>query len=364
MRHSRPVSTRSLRLSIAAVAAGAILVAGSGAALSAPGQAPSGPGGDKVSDNQGNGRGNGNGNGRGNGNGNGRGNGGEGRGNGGEGETNPNPIITPPAPPATPVAPPVSRPPSGGQSSPGGGNSSGGGSSGGSAPRSPSPLTGGGSGGGSGGGTSTSGGSGAGGSSSGGSGASSGGSGRGAMPAPTVPRGLPVKGLSAGSGPVSVAIYMDLGDASDAATYLSVTTGLLSRIASDNSATITFNPIIAGRDANNMEAALAVLAGANQNRTWCVTAQVATLRSTRGGDWINRTALRSVARSCGLSSSRFIRDATGNKLYPRLNDIRAQARGDGVGTTPSYVVKGSGGSQVVVNPGSADAVLSAIAGRN
>ena len=355
MRHSRPVSTRSLRLSIAAVAAGAILGVASGAALGAPGQAPSGPGGDKVSGNSGKERGGGNG----------RGNGGNGRGNGGDGgergETNPNPITTPPAAPATPVAPPVSRPPSGGAPSSGSGNS-GGGSTGGGSTRAPSPLTGGASSG----GTGTSSGSRpSGGSSPSGSGASSGsGDGRGAAAAPAVPKGLPVRGLSAGSGPVSVAIYMDLGDASDASTYLSITTGLLRRVASDNSATVTFNPVIVGRDANSMEAALAVLAGANQNRTWCVTAQVATLRSTRGGDWINGTALRSIARSCGLSSSRFVREATGNRLYPRLNDIRAQARGDGVGTTPSYVVKGGGGSQVVVNPGSVDVVASAIAGRS
>jgi len=177
-----------------------------------------------------------------------------------------------------------------------------------------------------------------------------------------VPKALPVSGLRAGSGPVDVTVYMDLSDASDAAMYLGVTTRLLSRIASDRSATITFSPIIMGSDANSMEAALAVLAASNQNRTWCVTAQVATLRSTRGGDWINRPALRTIARSCKLSTTRFVRDATGRHLYPRLNEIRERARADDVGGTPSYVIKGSGGSQVVVNPGSADVVASAIAG--
>ena len=161
---------------------------------------------------------------------------------------------------------------------------------------------------------------------------------------------------------MDVTVYMDLSDPADASTYLSVTTSLLARIAAGRSATITFSPIIVGSDSNAMEAAVAVLAGANQNRTWCVTGQIATLRSTRGGDWLNRSALRAMARSCRLSSTRFVRDATGNSLYPRLNDIREQARADGVGGTPSYVVKGNGRSQVLVNPGSADAVMSAISG--
>jgi len=146
--------------------------------------------------------------------------------------------------------------------------------------------------------------------------------------------------------------------------YLGVTARLLSRIASDQSATITFSPLVMGSDANSMEAALAVLAASGQNRTWCVTSQVATLKSTRGGDWINRDALRTIARACRLSTTRFVRDATGRHLYPRLNQIREQARADEVGGTPSYVIKGSGGSQVVVNPGSADVVASAIAGAN
>jgi protein-disulfide isomerase len=182
--------------------------------------------------------------------------------------------------------------------------------------------------------------------------------------APVIPKNLPVSGRSAGSGPVDVTVYMDLSDPSDASMYLGVTTALLSRIASDRSATLTFSPLIMGSDSNSMEAALAVLAGANQNRTWCVTAQLATLRSTRGGDWINRTALRQIARSCKLSSARFVRDASGNRLYPRLNGIREQARADGVGATPSYVVKGNGASRIVANPGSADAVASAIGGAN
>ncbi len=175
---------------------------------------------------------------------------------------------------------------------------------------------------------------------------------------------MPTRGLRAGSGPVAVTVYMDLSDAADAATYLSVTARLLVHVASDKSATVTFRPIIMGSDSNGMEAAIAVLAGAKQNKAWCVIGQVATLRSTRGGDWINRTALRSIARSCRLSSNRFVRDATGNRLYPRLNAIRRQAQADRVGATPSYVVKGGNGSQTVANPGSADAIIAAISGNS
>ena len=376
------MSNRSLRISAATAASGAILLAASGIALGAPavqatpGQAQPAAGADRASAAQSNGRGNsGNGN---NGNNGGRGNGGNGGagGSNGGGRPVPNPIITPPSAPATPVAPPVIvRPPTAPTPAPTtspGGNGNAGGSSG-ARPSNPSS---GGSSGGSGSGSrpvTPAAGSGTGGGSSGSDSgsrnaapATGGGSpaSAGAAAAPAVPRGMPTRGLSAGSGPVAVTVYMDLSHPADAATYLSVTTRLLTRVASDRSATLTFSPIIIGSDANSMEAALAILAGANQNKTWCVTAQVATLRSTRGGDWINRTALRSIARSCGISSARFVRDATGNRLYPRLNAIRQQAQADGVGATPSYVVKGGNGSQTVANPGSAEAVVAAISGNS
>ncbi len=378
------MSNRSLRISAATAASGAIVLVASGIALGAPatqaaaGQAQPAAGADRASLAQNNGRGNG-GNG-GNGNNGGRGNGGNGGagGSNGGGRPAPNPIITPPSAPATPVAPPVIvRPPTapapGPSTSPGGNGNGNGSGSPGNRPSNPSS---GGSSGGSGAGSrpiTPAAGSGTGGGSSGGNSgsrnaapATGGGSpaSAGAIAAPAVPRGMPTRGLSAGSGPVAVMVYMDLSHPADAATYLSVTTRLLSRVASDRSATLTFSPIIMGSDSNSMEAALAILAGANQNKTWCVTAQVATLRSTRGGDWINRTALRSIARSCGISSARFVRDATGNRLYPRLNAIRQQAQADGVGATPSYVVKGGSGSQTVANPGSADAVVAAISGNS
>ena len=367
---------------MAAAATGAIVIAAAGVAVGAtgasgtPGQSQSASGGERPSVTQNPGRGNGGnrpGNGGGGGNG---GNGSTGGGNGGNGSTGGgrpggNPITTPPSAPATPVAPlprpPVVTPP-GGSGGNGGNGASGGGSSGPAGPSGGSPATrpatpaaGGGTGAGSGGGSvSPSGGAGNGGTGSQGSGGQA--SGGGTIMAPPVPKGLATQGLRAGSGPVDVTVYMDLSDSADASTYLSVTTRLLARVANERSATITFSPLIMGSDSNSMEAALAVLAGANQNRTWCVTGQVAATRSMRGGDWINRTVLRSIARACGLSSRRFVRDATGNRLYPRLNDIREQAQADGVGATPSYVVKGDGGAQVVVNPGSADAVASAISG--
>ncbi|MBM3634949.1 MAG: hypothetical protein FJW99_06645 [Actinobacteria bacterium] len=356
------MSSRSFRISIAAAASGAILVAASGAAIAAPG-APGKPQGASVDDRasltQIPGRGSGSSGGNG--------------GNRGDRPVTSNPIITPPSAPATPVAPvtgppartpsdpggggtPGTRSPAGTPSGPGGGGTSGPRpvtqpSSGGGGTSGPRPVT----------QPSSGGGDNSGGVSSGGSRNAAPAGGAGAA-APAVPKGLPVRGRSAGSGPVAVTLYMDLSDSSDAATYLSVTTALLARIASDRSATVTFSPIIMGSDSNSMEAAVAVLAGANQNRTWCVTAQLATLRSTRGGDWINRAALTQIARSCSLSSRRFVRDASGNRLYPRLNEIREQARADGVGATPSYVVKGNGGSRIVANPGSADAVASAIGG--
>ena len=268
--------------------------------------------------------------------GNGRGNngGGNGRGNGGGG----NPIITPPAVPRTPprvtpgspVAPrnPIVPPSQGGSS---------GGSSGGS------PSTGGGGGpagggGGQGGGTAT-------------------------TPAAAMPRTMPTSGMSAGrKGAVEVRYFVDLGDLVSATAHLTIVPTVLSRMAADGLGTVTLRPLMTGRDANSTEAACALVAASQQNRAWQVAQSLATARSTIDGDWLSTSTLRSIGkRISGISVGRFVQGATGRACYRQLTAVRAEARASRVGSSPAFVVKGSGGTRVVMSPGSADDVMGAVA---
>ncbi len=277
--------------------------------------------------------GNGRGNGRGNGGGNNGGNGG--RGNGG-GE---NPIITPPAVPrpATPVTPGAPVAPRNPIVPPGQGGSSGGSSGG-------SPSTGG-----------------------GGGPAGGGGSGRGGgtatTPTAAVPRTMPTSGMSAGRrGAVEVRYFVDLGDLVSATAHLTIVPTVLSRMAVGGLGTVTLRPLMTGRDANSTEAACALVAASQQNRAWQVAQSLATARSTIDGDWLSTSTLRSIAkRISGLAVSRFVQGATGRACYRQLTAVRAEARASRVGSSPAFVVKGSGGTRVVMSPGSADDVMDAVA---
>ena len=262
------------------------------------------------------------------------GEGGNGRGNGGGG----NPIITPPAVPRTPprvtpgspVAPrnPIVPPSQGGSS---------GGSSGGS------PSTGGGGGpagggGGQGGGTAT-------------------------TPAAAMPRTMPTSGMSAGrKGAVEVRYFVDLGDLVSATAHLTIVPTVLSRMAASGVGTVTLRPLMTGRDANSTEAACALVAASQQNRAWQVAQSLATARSTIDGDWLSTSTLRSIGkRISGIAVGRFVQGATGRACYRQLTAVRAEARASRVGSSPAFVVKGSGGTRVVMSPGSADDVMGAVA---
>ncbi len=264
-----------------------------------------------------------------------------GGGEGNNGRGGGNPIITPPAvprptapvTPGTPVAPrnPIVPPSQGGSS---------GGSSGGS------PSTGGG------------------GSPAGSRGAGNGqGGGSATTPTAAVPRTMPTSGMSAGRrGAVEIRYFVDLGDLASATAHLTIVPAVLWRMAADGLGTVTLRPLMTGRDANSTEAACALVAASQQNRAWQVAQSLATARSTIDGDWLSTSTLRSIGkRISGMAVSRFVQGATGRACYRPLTAVRAEARASRVGSSPAFVVKGSGGTRVVTSPGSADDVMGAVA---
>ena len=335
--HIRGVISRTPRNLLLVSAAAISLAAGAAGMASASPDQPSNRAGEFDRGNSPARGGSEGGNGRGNGGGGNGGNGGRGSGGGG------NPIITPPAVPrpATPVTPgaPV-------------------------APRNPivPPSQGGSSGGSSGGSPSTGGGGGP----AGGGGGRGGGSGQGGgtatTPAAAMPRTMPTSGMSAGrKGAVEVRYFVDLGDLVSATAHLTIVPTVLSRMAASGLGTVTLRPLMTGRDANSTEAACALVAASQQNRAWQVAQSLATARSTIDGDWLSTSTLRSIGkRISGISVGRFVQGATGRACYRQLTAVRAEARASRVGSSPAFVVKGSGGTRVVMSPGSADDVMGAV----
>lgn len=154
--------------------------------------------------------------------------------------------------------------------------------------------------------------------------------------------------------------YVDLGDATCAAVHERVVPGLMQGIAATGMGALTLRPLITGPDQERLQAAVAVIAAARQDRAWQVTGALFRAQGTPGSDWVNRTTLRAVASGAGgLAITRFLRDAQGPSAYSQLNAIRKEARRAGVTVTPAFVVRGPGGTRVVQAPTSADVVLAA-----
>jgi protein-disulfide isomerase len=79
------------------------------------------------------------------------------------------------------------------------------------------------------------------------------------------------------------------------------------------------------------------------------------------GDWITPATLRALGRAVtGLAVARFVHDATGRSVYPKLNTIRREAQAANVTVTPAFVVKGPRGTRLVSDPARASEVLGAI----
>lgn len=179
---------------------------------------------------------------------------------------------------------------------------------------------------------------------------------------PVVPQSVATDGLWAGTrGGVEVREYVDLGDAACAAAHERVVPALMLAIANGGMGALAVRPLITGSDQERLQAAVAVIAAARQDRAWQVTSALFRAQGPSGSDWVNRTTLRGIASGIGgLAVTRFLRDAQSRSAYPQLNAIRQEARKAGVTVTPAFVVRGPGGTRVVRAPKSADAVLAAV----
>jgi protein-disulfide isomerase len=185
----------------------------------------------------------------------------------------------------------------------------------------------------------------------------------GPIPTTLVPRGVPTPGLTAGTGAVRVHEYVDLGDLGDARAHQRVVPTLLQQVAAEGLGTIVLRPLVLGRDANSVEVAGALIAAARQDRAWFVAAHLVTARTegAGAGDWITPATLRALGRAVtGLAVARFVHDATGRSVYPKLNTIRREAQAANVTVTPAFVVKGPRGTRLVSDPARASEVLGAI----
>lgn len=180
-----------------------------------------------------------------------------------------------------------------------------------------------------------------------------------------VPRGVRTSGLTAGRGQAQVRYFADLGDVATASGHMAVIPSLLARLSSEGLGTIALRPLVVTGDANSTEAACAVIAAIGPNRAWYVAHHLAAARVTRDGNWVTPAVLGAVARKiAGLSAKpqQFVRASSSRACFPQLNRFRLEATRAGVGSSPTYVITGDGGTTRLAAPASVEQVVDAIRG--
>ena len=176
----------------------------------------------------------------------------------------------------------------------------------------------------------------------------------------TMPGGVSVSGLKAGSGAVEIREYVDMSSPASGQAHQRIVRQLLYQVAAYGLGSVLFRPLITSTDLNSTEAGCAVLSASRQNKAWDVAAALFRAQAA-GGDWVNMGVLRRIGSHIrGLKVPLFLSDARGVANYSQLNRIRTEAKRAGVTVTPAFVVDGPNGMRVVQRPKSAAAVIDAI----
>ena len=176
----------------------------------------------------------------------------------------------------------------------------------------------------------------------------------------TIPGGVSVSGLQAGSGAVEIREYVDMSSPASGQAHQRIVRALLYQVAAQGLGSVLFRPLITSTDLNSTEAGCAVLSASRQNKAWDVAAALFRAQEN-GGDWVNMGVLRRIgSRIRGLKVSRFLSGAQGTANYSQLNAIRTEAKRAGVTVTPAFVVSGPDGTRVVQRPKNAATVIAAI----
>lgn len=177
---------------------------------------------------------------------------------------------------------------------------------------------------------------------------------------PALPSGVSSSGLTAGTGSVDIREYVDMSSTACGKSHQRIVPTLLRRVAAEGLGSVSLRPLITSRDMNSTEAGTAIIAAGLQDKAWEVTGALFRARGA-GGDWVNPTVLRTIAKGIGgLRITKFMKDAGGIDMYPQLSAIKQEARAAGITVTPAFVVRGPSGSKVVSRPSDPSEVIAAI----
>jgi protein-disulfide isomerase len=106
---------------------------------------------------------------------------------------------------------------------------------------------------------------------------------------------------------------------------------------------------------DSVRGARAAIAAGNQNVLWQFVERVYQLQGTENTGWLSDSLIRDVARQAGADTTRLDADREAATTATELAAASAAAQQAGVQSTPSFLVRGARGQQMVVGvPSQAD----------
>jgi protein-disulfide isomerase len=174
-------------------------------------------------------------------------------------------------------------------------------------------------------------------------------------------QGLTQKGARLGPADAAIQIeeYADMQCPFCAQASSAYVPEIIDRFVRSGEASLTFRTMaFIGDDSGR--GARAVHAAKSQNRMWDLAALLYLNQGEENDGWLSDDLIADAADALGLDRERFDADRASPLVTEAVSEDERSAAARGVTSTPSYVVTGPGGSEVVTGVQGADDIAAAI----
>lgn len=174
--------------------------------------------------------------------------------------------------------------------------------------------------------------------------------------------GLPQSGprLGAADAPVRVEEYADLQCPFCARAASAYVPEIIERFVRPGQASLTFR-VMAFVGPDSDRGALAVVAAARQNRLWDLVGVLYLNQGKENDGWLSDDLVAKAADALGIDRGRLDADRATTAVAETLAEDERLAAERGIDSTPTFVVTGPGGSEVLTGVDDVDTIAAAIA---
>jgi len=165
--------------------------------------------------------------------------------------------------------------------------------------------------------------------------------------------------LGPADAPVRVEEYADMQCPFCARAASAYVPEIVERFVRPGKASLTFRALaFVGPDSDR--GALAVLAAGRQNRLWDLAGVLYLNQGKENAGWLSDDLIADAADALGIDRARLDADRTTTAVAEALAEDERVATEDGIDSTPTFVVTGPGGREVLTGVDDADTIAAAI----